>query len=303
MHVHIYKHKLTHPHIHAVVPSLFGTRDLLHGRQFFQGQGMGGRFWGDSSASLLLSTSFVIWCCCWSDSRYWSAAWRLGTCAHVYTCVYTYVHIHEKTHTYFKNHGSPVSPTEKAMAPHSSTLAWRIPWTEEPGGLPSMGSHRIGHWRDLAAAAVSPNPIRLQRAFSASAVLWLGCRFFHTESQASQRRRHLPPKCCTFHDASRTTALTPRQRQMCKKTMQLLRAVPPTPQSCTRLKSCTYIFEVKYFAQTFLQLVFSFFFPSYYEHGIHLKLYNWIHYCALLSVLNIFSLPIVVDLIFDYLEE
>ena len=34
---------------------------------------------------------------------------------------------------------------EKAMAPHSSTLAWKIPWTEEPGGLPSMGSHRVGH--------------------------------------------------------------------------------------------------------------------------------------------------------------
>ena len=30
---------------------------------------------------------------------------------------------------------------EKAMAPHSSTLAWKIPWMEEPGGLPSMGSH------------------------------------------------------------------------------------------------------------------------------------------------------------------
>ena len=35
--------------------------------------------------------------------------------------------------------------TEKAMAPHSSTLAWKILWTEEPGGLPSMGSHRVGH--------------------------------------------------------------------------------------------------------------------------------------------------------------
>ena len=34
---------------------------------------------------------------------------------------------------------------EKAMTPHSSTLAWRIPWMEEPGGLPSMGSHRLGH--------------------------------------------------------------------------------------------------------------------------------------------------------------
>ena len=34
---------------------------------------------------------------------------------------------------------------EKAMAPHSSTLAWKIPWTEEPGGLQSMRSQRVGH--------------------------------------------------------------------------------------------------------------------------------------------------------------
>ena len=32
-----------------------------------------------------------------------------------------------------------------AMAPHSSALAWKIPWTEEPGGLQSMGSLRVGH--------------------------------------------------------------------------------------------------------------------------------------------------------------
>ena len=43
---------------------------------------------------------------------------------------------------------------EKAMATHSSVLAWRIPGTGECGGLPSMGSHRVGHdWSDLAAAA------------------------------------------------------------------------------------------------------------------------------------------------------
>ena len=35
--------------------------------------------------------------------------------------------------------------SEKAMATHSSTLAWKIPWTEEPGGLQSMGSRRVGH--------------------------------------------------------------------------------------------------------------------------------------------------------------
>ena len=40
------------------------------------------------------------------------------------------------------------------MATHSSVLAWRIPGTAEPGGLLSMGSHRIGHdWSDLAVAA------------------------------------------------------------------------------------------------------------------------------------------------------
>ena len=43
---------------------------------------------------------------------------------------------------------------EKAMAPHSSTLAWKIPWTEERGRLQSIGSHRVGHnLSDLAAAA------------------------------------------------------------------------------------------------------------------------------------------------------
>ena len=44
---------------------------------------------------------------------------------------------------------------EREMATHSSVLAWRIPGTGEPGGLPSMGSHRVRHdWSDLAAAAV-----------------------------------------------------------------------------------------------------------------------------------------------------
>ena len=38
-----------------------------------------------------------------------------------------------------------VTETEKEMATHSSVLAWRIPGTEEPGGLPSTGSHRVGH--------------------------------------------------------------------------------------------------------------------------------------------------------------
>ena len=44
------------------------------------------------------------------------------------------------------------------MALHSSTLAWKIPWMEEPGGLPSMGLHRVGHdWSDLAAEYIMRN--------------------------------------------------------------------------------------------------------------------------------------------------
>ena len=39
----------------------------------------------------------------------------------------------------------PCHALEKEMATHSSVLAWRIPRTGEPGGLPSMGSHRVGH--------------------------------------------------------------------------------------------------------------------------------------------------------------
>ena len=45
---------------------------------------------------------------------------------------------------------------EKEMETHSSVLAWRIPGSAEPGGLPSMGSHRVGHdWSDLAAVAAA----------------------------------------------------------------------------------------------------------------------------------------------------
>ena len=55
---------------------------------------------------------------------------------------------------------------EKEVATHSSVLAWRIPGTGEPGGLPSMGSHTVGHdWSDLAAAVqghVRVNTGRLQ---------------------------------------------------------------------------------------------------------------------------------------------
>ena len=47
-------------------------------------------------------------------------------------------------------------PLEKGMAPHSSTLAWRIPWMEEPGGLQSTGSQRVGHDRASNPALLLP---------------------------------------------------------------------------------------------------------------------------------------------------
>ena len=56
----------------------------------------------------------------------------------------------ERLHFHFHFHA-----LEKEMATHSSVLAWRIPGMGEPGGLPSMGSHRVGHdLSDLAAADI-----------------------------------------------------------------------------------------------------------------------------------------------------
>ena len=47
-------------------------------------------------------------------------------------------------------------PLEKGMATHSSILAWEIPWTEEPGGLQSMGSQRVRHNLDAEHARTLP---------------------------------------------------------------------------------------------------------------------------------------------------
>ena len=58
---------------------------------------------------------------------------------------------------------------EKEMATHSSILARRIPGTGEPGGLPSMGSHRVGHdWSDLAAAVAKTFQVRVLWVLEAS---------------------------------------------------------------------------------------------------------------------------------------
>jgi len=74
-------------------------------------------------------------------------------------------------------------PLEKGMATHSSILAWRIPWTEEPGGLQSMGSQRAGHdWSDLVRSThnfeffmshLKNSILRKANARTSLAVQWL----------------------------------------------------------------------------------------------------------------------------------
>ena len=62
---------------------------------------------------------------------------------------------------------------EKGMATHSSVLAWRIPGASEPGGLPSMGLHRVGHdWSDLAAAAAAVFLLRVQGSIFFQSYSW-----------------------------------------------------------------------------------------------------------------------------------
>ena len=56
-------------------------------------------------------------------------------------------------------------------ATHSSTLAWKIPWTEEPGGLPSMGSPRVGHDRDFTFTFHFP-ALEKEMAPHSSALAW-----------------------------------------------------------------------------------------------------------------------------------
>ena len=65
---------------------------------------------------------------------------------------------------------------EKEMATHSSVLAWRIPRTAEPGGLPSMGSYRVGHdWSDLAVAIAVYDFHLLPPSFDRIIVFFLTC--------------------------------------------------------------------------------------------------------------------------------
>ena len=70
-----------------------------------------------------------------TTSATWEARMYVYEVINIYVYIYIYIYIYIYTHII----------SEKAMAPHSCTLAWRIPWSEEPGRLQSMGSQRVGH--------------------------------------------------------------------------------------------------------------------------------------------------------------
>ena len=133
----------------------------------------------------------------------------------------THAHIHtikssstQSVHLYtackFKCLSVLTHDSEKAMAPHSSTLAWKIPWTEEPGGLLSMGSHRVGHdWATSLSLFTfmhwrrkwQPTPVFLPEESQGRGSL-VGCRLWGcTESDTTdapeqqQQQQHMIHSC------------------------------------------------------------------------------------------------------------
>ena len=94
---------------------------------------------------------------------------------------------------------------EKAMATHSSVLVWRIPGTGEPGGLPSMGSHRVGHNRsDLAAAAWEQTMI----------MNCLKCYYFGGKLKVAPVVRNPPPNAVDIRDFQSLGQEDPLEEEM-----------------------------------------------------------------------------------------
>ena len=88
---------------------------------------------------------------------------------------------------------------EKGMAIHSSVLAERIPRTGEPSGLPSMGSHRVGHdWSDLAAAAAETNEKQVKLILT---IFYLACiyNYWGFPGGSVEQRFCLPSRRCRFN--------------------------------------------------------------------------------------------------------
>ena len=115
----------------------------------------------------------------------------------VCVCVYIYIYIFILFHILF-HYGllQDSKYLEKAMAPHSSTLAWKIPWTEEPGELQSMGSLRVRHdWVTSLSLFTfmhwrrkwQPTPVFLPGESQGRGSL-VGCRLWVAQSWTRLRR-------------------------------------------------------------------------------------------------------------------
>ena len=101
---------------------------------------------------------------------------------------------------------------EKAMAPHSSTLAWKIPWTEEPSGLQSMGLLRVGH--DSVTSLSLFTFMHWRRKWQPTPVFLPG---------ESQGRRSLVGCCLWGCTESDTTEATQQQQQQTIHSMEFSR--------------------------------------------------------------------------------
>ena len=117
---------------------------------------------------------------------------------------------------------------EKAVATHSSVLAWRTPGTGEPGGLPSTGSHRVGHdWSNLAAAADSKN-LKIMLFLKHSGNLSTSLIFF----LPSCSYRKFPKSICTWNpEFSAAVSSCGEQRSFPhRKCLHLLQGLCSSPQ-------------------------------------------------------------------------
>ena len=107
--------------------------------------------------------------------------------------------------------------SEKALATHSGTLAWRIPWTEEPGGLQSVGSRRVGHdWATSPSLFTfmhwrrkwQPTPVFLPGESQGQGSL-VGCRLWgRTESDTTEATQQQQQQQCVYVTATLSVCST-----------------------------------------------------------------------------------------------
>ena len=133
------------------VPNLFGTRGWFCGRKFFHGQGRGVCIRGDSSALHLLCTLFLL--------LLHQLHFRASDITYLLQSIWGFPHGtsgKEPSCQWRRPKRHRLDRLEEGLATHSRILAWKIPWTEEPGGLWCIGLHRIRHyWSDLALALLT----------------------------------------------------------------------------------------------------------------------------------------------------